>query len=214
MFPALQFGRAGIRLEERAWRVVLDAARAPRCHVGVASAYLNPPADLLAGLAASPARVELVAPSLAAHGFSGAPDVRAAVPLAYQLVAADVARTLRTARCDDAASTTTKQLLEWRDDEKGYTFHAKGAWLLANGAGVLATLVGSSNFNVRARRRDLELSFLLVTTNARLRSLFTREWRRYRRRAMRSSAETDEDDVRRRVPFWVLVFRRFINTFL
>ena len=47
-----------------------------------------------------------------------------------------------------------------RYQRPGWTYHAKGLWL---GAPPLLSVVGSSNFGERSVRRDLELSFTLVT---------------------------------------------------
>ena len=77
-----------------------------------------------------------------------------------------------------AASTGgDRRLLEY--GRPGWEFHAKGIWLAPPGEGApLATLVGSSNYGFRSLHRDLEINFLLVTTNDGLREQLAAEWAR------------------------------------
>lgn len=196
----MQLGGTPLNFEKRLTTAFLDAAaRIPGATVGLATAYCNPPADLLAKLAK--VRVDIVAPSIPAHGFDGARDIRRNVPIAYQLIARDI-----------AAVIGSNHLHEWSsDNDDSRTFHAKGAWLHLPSNRVIATLIGSSNFNVRARRRDFELTYLLATSQFRLQRHLTNEWIHFRRFASFPTTLLSPDA---RPPYWVLLFRPFINTFL
>lgn len=224
LFPAAQLGDL-LRLEEDALAALLER-RAARARVGFATvkplsqcpgvfdqckaqAYFNPPADIIQRLAEG--RAKILAPSTSSHGFANATDVRRNVPKAYQLIARDFV----------TASRKRARIFEWHDDHR--SFHAKGIWLWANDkarrhtgrrprhAQFLATLIGSSNCNLRARLRDLELSFVLATSNRRLTADLASEWSSFVRRTTRPTTILAEP---KQVPLWVLVFRSFINTFL
>lgn len=190
--PAAQLG-SRLRLEEGVMRGLLAA----RGRVGLATAYLNPPSDVARAIAARPRRVTILAPSIDAHGFGEAKNIKSNVPKAYQLIAADLA----------SALLPKHQLKEWRHDAK--TFHAKGVWVLGNG--FAATLIGSSNWNVRARRRDLELSYVVATGNPKVRRRIKGEWTGFLRHATppRTLLARPQN-----LPLWVAVFRPIINTFL
>ncbi|KAJ8601887.1 hypothetical protein CTAYLR_002648 [Chrysophaeum taylorii] len=201
IFPAPQLGDL-VDGERRALDALVDRADAhPRtARLNIATAYLNPPRDAIDRLVASRARVSVLAPSIASHGFANARDIRKNIPKAYQLIARDL-----------AAAIGRSALREWHDDRR--TFHAKGAWLFVekNKPRFAATLLGSSNMNVRARTRDLELSYLLFTANRRLRRALAAEWRAYLSRAAPPRTLLAKPEG---VPIWVTLLRPWINTFL
>lgn len=193
--PAAQLGRE-LRLEEGVMRGLLAA----RGDVGLATAYLNPPTDVARAIAARPRRVTILAPSIDAHCFGEAKHIRSNVPKAYQLIAGDLAKMLRK---------NGHQMKEWRGQDNAKTFHAKGVWVLGNG--FVATLIGSSNWNVRARRRDLELSYVVATGNSKMRRRIKDEWTGFLRCAGPPRSLLAKP---RKLPLWVAVFRPIINTFL
>ena len=80
-----------------------------------------------------------------------------------------------------------------RYQRPGWTYHAKGLWL---GAPPLLSVVGSSNFGERSVRRDLELSFTLVTTDASLRAELQAELDALRDHAV----DADADDATEQTP--------------
>lgn len=49
-------------------------------------------------------------------------------------------------------------------DRPGWSFHAKGVWIRYPD-GQYLHIIGSSNYNLRSSQRDLELQFVIVTTN-------------------------------------------------
>lgn len=64
----------------------------------------------------------------------------------------------------------------WEYDRSAWTFHSKGVWFYPRGGdNPTATIVGSSNFGLRSRIRDLDVSFLIQTRDLRLQQQFHKE---------------------------------------
>lgn len=72
----------------------------------------------------------------------------------------------------------------WEYDRESWTFHSKGIWFYPkhqcssnrhSDKYPTATIVGSSNFGLRSRIRDLDISFLIQTKDVRLQQQFHKE---------------------------------------
>ncbi|CAM9953788.1 unnamed protein product [Discosporangium mesarthrocarpum] len=159
----------------------------------------------------------LVTAGPSSHGFSGAGGWKAAIPLLYDRLAGDLLKrsTPKTKpfhcpnpNADPGASASSGRVgeeerlpggessvlrvLEWQ--REGWTFHAKGLWVLedlrAHGnvdpnsqvqtptpaLRCLLSVCGSSNFGRRSTERDLESQLMVVTHNRRLSEELGREW--------------------------------------
>ena len=140
-------------LDARALSAVLDAS--PRC--GLSTAYANPPPAVVEALGRTAATVVVPAPET--HGFAGATGAKAFLPLAHARFAWDLATKLKG----------SGDVRAWAAPRE--TYHAKGCWAFSAGdeRRVGATVVGSSNWNVRSHRRDVELGAALVVRDGALR---------------------------------------------
>ena len=175
-------------LDARALSAVLDAS--PRC--GLSTAYANPPPAVVEALGRTAATV--VVPSPDTHGFAGATGVKAFLPLAHARFAWDLATKLKG----------SGDVRAWAAPRE--TYHAKGCWAFSAGdeRRVGATVVGSSNWNVRSHRRDVELGAALVVRDGALRRRLGDEWRRLRAAAR---------DPVSKPPAWTALLRFFLRPF-
>jgi CDP-diacylglycerol--glycerol-3-phosphate 3-phosphatidyltransferase len=171
--PSVQFAAGGILLDSTLTRAALAAAlRARACalanrrhhSVALASAYLNLTEDYLGELAAMPPAagaadwddpVELVTAAPSANGFYQAPGLAKYIVHGYVLLEKRVARRLHG-----------RPVVLREYERNGWTYHAKGLWSIpgeapGGDAEEAMTLIGSSNFGLRSRTRDLESQLLL-----------------------------------------------------
>jgi len=106
----------------------------------------------------------------------------------------------------------------------GWTFHSKGVWLYASDDAEtdplhpkanknvddnllpLSTVVGSSNYGERGMMRDLEMSFVVTTTDERLRGDFQQEVDRL----LTNTVAVSMQQLKGRFPPW---FRTLLVTF-
>ena len=201
--PRLQLGLLGVRHDERATLELLRGLRAwTREECFVATGYFNLTRAYAAALVGPPlltgadggSRVRLLTAAPAANGFFGARGISGAVPSAYAELARRFWETCAArGRLAQAGIGGGVSLHEY--ERKGWTFHAKGLWLVSppasvaegrsadggNGGGGssagggIVSLVGSPNFGRRSTERDLELQFAFATRNAALAARLRRE---------------------------------------
>ena len=190
LVPTMQLGSAGLDLESKALAAVLENRGFDA--LGLATAYVNPPEDVAAALAASDAPVDVLVPSAETHGFGSATGAKRAVPLGHAACARDLAARLGPAG----------RLREWAGPG---TFHGKGVWLFEEGR-VAATVLGSSNFNARSRDRDLELGAVLLPRDAGLGRALAAEWR-----ALAADARAPDAAA---PPWWLGPLRPLLRPFL
>ena len=187
LFPTAQV-RDLLDLDARALSAVLDAS--PRC--GLSTAYANPPPAVVEALGRTAATVVVPAPDT--HGFAGATGAKAFLPLAHARFAWDLATKLKG----------SGDVRAWAAPRE--TYHAKGCWAFsaADERRVGATVVGSSNWNVRSHRRDVELGAALVVRDGALRRRLGDEWRRLRAAARDPVSEP---------PAWTALLRGVLRPF-
>ena len=86
------------------------------------------------------------------HGFAPKPGVKRTgdfVPMFFEHQAQQLAQSF--------------QLLQY--NRPGWTFHAKGLWILSSDGNLVAAVVGSGNYGYRSERRDVESNLILVFPN-------------------------------------------------
>jgi len=187
LFPTAQV-RDLLAFEEHALVALLEAS--PRC--GLSTAYANPSSVIVGALQTTDATV--VVPSIRTHGFADATGIKALLPLAHARFAWDLATALGK----------TGEVREWVSTNQ--TYHAKGCWAFSAGdeRRVCATVVGSSNWNVRSHRRDVELGAVVIARDAGLRRRLGDEWRRLRAPAREPVAKP---------PAWTALLRGVVQPF-
>jgi CDP-diacylglycerol--glycerol-3-phosphate 3-phosphatidyltransferase len=105
-----------------------------------------------------------------ANGFWKASDFSARIPDVYTWIESAFLKSVSQSKKNDDI-----KLHEYC--RKGWTFHAKGLWLQSKLSEnthefPFVNIVGSSNFGCRSTERDLEASFVILTKNLGLKSLF------------------------------------------
>lgn len=106
--------------------------------------------------------------------------------------------------------TTQEKPKFWEFKRPSWTFHSKGVWLYGRDHNKndcpFGTVIGSSNFGLRSRIRDLDVSFLITTDNEELQRQFEGEID-----VMRSHSYPADDaaHLARRCPGWLRVLLRW-----
>jgi CDP-diacylglycerol--glycerol-3-phosphate 3-phosphatidyltransferase len=166
LLPMFQHPELGVH-EER--HVLTQLFADPDGALVVATPYTNFPDDYVDALArriaASSAPTTFIVPSGRSHSFTTGRGLKALVPGIYLHREREIVRRLGLAASDRA------ELLHYQ--REGWVFHAKGVWLM--NPKVTATVVGSSSFGARSVERDFDLSYLVVTADARLRAALAAE---------------------------------------
>ncbi|KAL8683731.1 MAG: hypothetical protein Q9186_000365 [Xanthomendoza sp. 1 TL-2023] len=114
-----------------------------------------------------------------ANGFYNSPGISGLLPPAYTHLSLRFLQAARKAKAN-------VQLREWRrgtvGEKEGWTYHAKGLWtyftpssLDGGQKGVMATVIGSSNYTSRSYGLDLEVGALVVTDDERLMGKWRKE---------------------------------------
>jgi CDP-diacylglycerol---glycerol-3-phosphate 3-phosphatidyltransferase len=162
VFPLVQMGRFGMRVDERAFGDVFSAA-GPEDAISVSTGYFNVTEfhkrHILATRASS---VDVLCASAEANGFHGGSGIKGRVPEFYTLT------TSRFLQRVLALPSPRPRVWEWRHPERGWTFHAKGLWVGGGGGNggmsqPCMTWVGSPNFGFRSIERDMEMQLAVVT---------------------------------------------------
>ena len=189
--PRWQLGSLGVAADDAALLALLRAQPpAARATLHLSTGYFNLPAPLqraLVGGARTCVHVLTAAP--AANGFLGARGVAGAIPLAYSELerrfhdaAARAGRLMR----DPEGAPGGEGVAIHEYARPGWTFHAKGLWLLPRGGGagagaggeaapLFTTVVGSSNYGERSLWRDLELQLEFTSSDSALRARLAAE---------------------------------------
>jgi len=121
--------------------------------------------------------VRFVLASPAANSFFNSKGLSRFIPAAYACLAHNTCKRLRVSTME---INNEPKMFEF--SRNSWTFHSKGMWIYRNDSyqepsqmTPSSTIVGSSNFGERGLHRDLELSFVLTTKDAKLRDSFQRE---------------------------------------
>mmetsp|Transcript_27780 Transcript_27780/g.55974 ORF Transcript_27780/g.55974 Transcript_27780/m.55974 type:complete len:510 (+) Transcript_27780:44-1573(+) len=193
VFPTLQVGPLGISQDYRATEAILKVA--PQSgSVNLATAYLNPPPEFTALLAAaSPAGVlRVLTAHYDSHGFHNARGLMSLVPKCYEAIAR-----LRVLPALAAQRPGTSRFLSYR--RQYWTYHAKGLWIWpttdeeegggggSEGKGSSASIVtvaGSSNYGRRSFELDLESQLVIASEDVGLRKSLEEEWNQLRCRCV------------------------------
>jgi CDP-diacylglycerol--glycerol-3-phosphate 3-phosphatidyltransferase len=136
--------------------------------VQLASAYLNPTPNLTSTLSAFQ-RLHLLTAGPKSHGFAPKPDQPRRgdwVPSIFSALYAELETKLPHA-----------DFLYY--ERSGWTFHAKGLWILNGKESLVAAVVGSGNYGARSEVMDLESNTILVFGNesSNLQTELVAEWK-------------------------------------
>jgi CDP-diacylglycerol--glycerol-3-phosphate 3-phosphatidyltransferase len=192
----MQLGSIGARFDEKATLQLIrkvgpapDAASVGDSSVDrhilhVATGYFNLTRRLAHALLheTHPASgIHLLTASPNSNGFWGAAGISGAVPLGYSEIERRFVKAAKAAGrlMMPPISVDKPGIVVYEYARPGWTFHAKGVWLLhqatANGQHEMLTLIGSPNYGVRSSSLDLELQFEMRTRNTALVSRLQRE---------------------------------------
>ena len=130
--------------------------------VTLASPYLNIAPDIMDLLVQLP-KVNIVTNSTETNAFFGSKGPSKFIPEAYAIVEDDLIR-----------SVDSKNISVFEYSRPGWSFHPKGIWVERNSV-IDDTIIGSSNFGLRSKFRDLELSFRIRSSHAHVQHQLKRE---------------------------------------
>jgi len=148
--------------------------------------------------------LDVLSASPKANGFYGARGFSGYVPALYVNVSEEFRRQLIAANRENSV-----RCFEY--SRPGWTFHAKGVWIV-DSTDYVATLMGSSNYGYRSIHRDLEAQILLVTRNEKLKHRLNEE----RQRLFEWSQLVDSATFRQadhHVPRWLRYLARYIRNY-
>eukprot|EP00548_Thalassiothrix_antarctica_P008973 CAMPEP_0194136340 /NCGR_PEP_ID=MMETSP0152-20130528/6368_1 /TAXON_ID=1049557 /ORGANISM="Thalassiothrix antarctica, Strain L6-D1" /LENGTH=402 /DNA_ID=CAMNT_0038832955 /DNA_START=52 /DNA_END=1257 /DNA_ORIENTATION=- len=120
------------------------------CSVKLASAYLNPTPWMISYLLKHKSCDVLTAGPIS-HGFAPKPGMRRVGDFVTPWYAA------KTLELQDKHGLSIK----WYN-RPGWTFHAKGLWIISPHGKLVAAVVGSGNYGFRSEYRDLESNCILI----------------------------------------------------
>lgn len=143
--PLVQYKSAGLA-EKEEFLCFLGSLIHDESRVHLSSGYFNP-SSVIEGL-----RVDsVIAPSEQSNGFFGGKGILSQIPKLYSAIHLDYIR-------------SHPECKFYSYNRPDWSFHGKGLWVEGI-QGLYIHLIGSSNFNQRSANRDLELEFLLLTSN-------------------------------------------------
>ncbi|CAB3396742.1 unnamed protein product [Caenorhabditis bovis] len=202
VYPVIQMGNIGINQEFELVKKVL-AQKGTDWHITMASGYFNCIEDYEKVMfEEANYTLDIITASPKSNGFFGARGPSKYIPALYSEFASKFLDRRREAMKDNI------YLFEY--NRKGWTFHAKGLWILRRG--FAATLVGSSNFGYRSVHRDLEAQLLLVTKSEELFRRLSFEKRRLHDHSLLLEPSLTKPE--HHVPALVRVVSKFIRNFL
>lgn len=170
IYPCPQLGIIDVLYDSATLLYLLrQAQRIPLSSLSVTSAYFNFTDQVLATVLQTPmtSEVRILTPSIECNSFSGGPGFTKWVPHMYHQLCRTFHRLVH-----NRGRTKSVNLWEWHRAK--HTFHAKGLWL-QKGPNVTLITMGSSNLGFRSESRDLELNFVMATSNTTLQRRFTDE---------------------------------------
>lgn len=135
--------------------------------------YFNISERLQEGLLKStPGTAKVITAGEKANGFYQSKGVSSQIPDLYSMLAK---RFIKKAEHIQPRI----QMLEWENGQynkpNGWSYHAKGLWVMPRGESPVLTVIGSSNFTKRAYAHDLEAGAVLVTGSPELRAKMAAE---------------------------------------
>jgi len=179
--PRWQLGSLGVRCDELQLQSTLQSlGPAQTQSLYLATGYFNLPVSIQRLLiSARGACIHVLTAAPTANGFWGAKGVAGAIPLAYcqlEKTFYDAVSLGSKHSQDPEGSPLSPGITIHEYSRPGWTFHAKGLWLLTYPRAPhtsfmrtlpsrITTLVGSSNFGQRGLQRDLELQFEISSSD-------------------------------------------------
>jgi CDP-diacylglycerol--glycerol-3-phosphate 3-phosphatidyltransferase len=134
--------------------------------IKLASAYLNPTRPFLKLLAAQ-SDCTLLTAGPQSHGFAPKPGVKRTGDFVPKFFA------------HQSQQLSEKFHLLFYN-RPGWTFHAKGLWVLSKEGNLVAAVVGSGNYGYRSEQRDVESNLILIFPNetSLIQEELLQEWKR------------------------------------
>uniref|UniRef100_A0A1B6MU30 CDP-diacylglycerol--glycerol-3-phosphate 3-phosphatidyltransferase n=1 Tax=Graphocephala atropunctata TaxID=36148 RepID=A0A1B6MU30_9HEMI len=178
VFPLLQLPPLMVLQDSSVTQAILESV-GPQTIVQLASPYFNLPENYISSfLHKCKAKFDILIPHPSANDFFGARGFAGQIPWLYSAL---TGRFLHSVH--DAGQDTRFRVAEFA--RPGSSYHCKGVWLTARDAdSPYLTIVGSSNFNHRSVKRDLECQMVVVTNNPSLRNSLREETQRLYRHGM------------------------------
>ena len=165
------FGHPGLSLpfpsDTQQLTTLLTATAQEGLTVRLASAYLNPTQPFLRLLEKQQSDCTLLTAGPQSHGFAPKPGVKRTGDFVPKFFAHQ-----------------SQQLSEHFNllfyNRPGWTFHAKGLWVLSKEGNLVAAVVGSGNYGYRSEQRDVESNLILIFPNetSPIQQELLREWQR------------------------------------
>jgi CDP-diacylglycerol---glycerol-3-phosphate 3-phosphatidyltransferase len=150
-FPT--FGHPGLSLpfpsDTQQLTTLLTATAQEGLSVRLASAYLNPTQSFLKLLEKQLPDCTLLTAGPQSHGFAPKPGVKRTGDFVPKFFA-------------HRSQQLSQQFNLLFYNRPGWTFHAKGLWVLSKEGNLVAAVVGSGNYGYRSEQRDVESNLILV----------------------------------------------------
>lgn len=150
-FPT--FGHPGLSLpfpsDTEQLTTLLTATADEGLTVRLASAYLNPTRPFLKLLEKQLPDCTLLTAGPQSHGFAPKPGVKRTGDFVPKFFA-------------HRSQQLSEQFNLLFYNRPGWTFHAKGLWVLSREGNLVAAVVGSGNYGYRSEQRDVESNLILI----------------------------------------------------
>lgn len=139
------------------------------CHLNLASAYLNPTPQFLELLQKQQPDCTLLTAGSQSHGFAPKPGVQRRGDFVPKFFAH---------QSQQLVAEQKFHLLFY--NRPGWTFHAKGLWIVSKEGNLVAAVVGSGNYGYRSEQRDVESNLVLIFPNetSKIQEALLQEWQR------------------------------------
>lgn len=153
---AVELAALGIHQDSTATTALLSNENED-CRITIAAGYLNLPTTYQSLILNSKNKIDILTGSPEANGFFNSQGVSRHIPAAYSYL-----QLLFQTDVRQAGREMCIKVYEYF--RKGWTWHAKGLWIVPNNPrNPYTTAIGSSNFNYRSLERDLETQLFIRT---------------------------------------------------
>ncbi|KAK7571086.1 hypothetical protein V9T40_014690 [Parthenolecanium corni] len=206
IFPTVEIPFCGINYDSELTTKLLESVP-ENSKILLASGYFNLTEQLAQAILLSKSECNLLMAHPSANGFYLSAGFSQHIPAMYTAISREFFDKVEAAKQSDRV-----KLYEYI--RKGWTFHGKGLWItLPNETWPQLTVVGSSNFGIRSRHRDLESQIIIVTDNAKLRKeLYLEQQKLFEFGHPVNRAVFYEVD--RQIPKWINQFLWIFKNFL
>ncbi|KAG8254725.1 CDP-diacylglycerol--glycerol-3-phosphate 3-phosphatidyltransferase [Homalodisca vitripennis] len=172
VFPLLQLPPLMVLQDSSVTQSILESVD-PHTTIQLASPYFNLPENYISSFVHKcRSTFNILIPHPTANDFFGARGFAGQIPWLYSALTGQFLHTVRSTGQD-------KRFCVAEYTRPSSSYHCKGVWLTAQDEeSPYLTIVGSSNFNHRSVKRDLECQMVVVTNNPSLRCSLREETQR------------------------------------